>query len=54
MRWVGGEGDGDGYAITGAGLGDDNTEGEGVAGCCGPAHDATRNASRIAPFTTPQ
>jgi len=54
MRWAGDGEDGDGDAITGVGLGDDDTEGEGVAACCGPAHDATRNVRRIAPFTTPQ
>src|SRR5713101_2347024 len=55
MRCVGGGGvgDGEGDWITGEGLGDDG-EGNGLAACSGPAQDATRNARRIAPFTTPQ
>jgi hypothetical protein len=55
MRWDGGGGvgDGEGDSITGEGLGEDG-DGDGVAACSGPAQDATRNARRIAPFTTPQ
>jgi len=54
MRWEGGrDGDGEGDSITGEGLGEDG-DGDGVATPNGPAHDATRNARRIAPFTTPQ
>jgi len=55
MRWEGGGGDGDGEvdSITGEGFGEGG-DGDDVAACSGPAHDAIRNARRIAPFTTPQ
>ena len=55
MRWAGGGGvgDGEGESIAGEGLAEEG-DGEVVAACCGPAHDTTRNARRIAPFTTPQ
>jgi hypothetical protein len=43
----GGDGDGEGESITGEGLAKE-CEGEGVAACCGAAHDTSEATIRMA------